>query len=282
EFVVGNFYWKREMNPAAANRLNALVDQYPLYSNAGEALFEAGDAYSKMGPRFRKQAGDMFSRILEEYPLSSRADDAKRRLQDMEMPIPKADPNALARAKFEQANYHRTGVVSDFTGWLRGGPDVSHAAKSGQPTMTDPKRTIPASVPVVNTETASNTPGTTGGGTTDVSATTVNGSSSLLDKSPDARNRPAATQTASDQSAQQPLPTNRDKELKKYRAQAAKKQAALEKKKKKANKDQGQVTQQGQAQQNQSNATQGAQTPTGAPAAATTPATTPNAPPSQP
>ncbi|MBV9759729.1 MAG: outer membrane protein assembly factor BamD, partial [Acidobacteriaceae bacterium] len=49
EFVVGNFYWKREMNPAAANRLNALVDQYPLYSNAGEALFEAGDAYSKMG-----------------------------------------------------------------------------------------------------------------------------------------------------------------------------------------------------------------------------------------
>src|SRR5436309_3050213 len=26
EFVVGHFYWKRDMNPAAANRLNALVD----------------------------------------------------------------------------------------------------------------------------------------------------------------------------------------------------------------------------------------------------------------
>jgi outer membrane protein assembly factor BamD len=279
EFVVGNFYWKREMNPAAANRLNALVDQYPLFSDSGEALYEAGDAYSKMGPRFRKQAGEMFARVLREYPLSNRADDAKRRLQDMEMPIPQADPNALARAKFEQANYHRQGVMSDMTSWMRGTPDVSHAAKSGQPTMTDPKRTIPASVPVVNTE-AANTPGTSGVGTTDVSATTVNGSSSMLDKSPDARSHTATTQTASEQT-NQPLPTNRDKELKKYREQAAKKQAALEKKKKKANKDQqqGQEQQQGQAQQNQSNATQGAQTPTGTPAAASTPATTANAPP---
>src|ERR1700728_983264 len=279
EFVVGNFYWKREMNPAAANRLNALVDQYPLFSDSGEALYEAGDAYSKMGPRFRKQAGEMFARVLREYPLSNRADDAKRRLQDMEMPIPQADPNALARAKFEQANYHRQGVMSDMTSWMRGTPDVSHAAKSGQPTMTDPKRTIPASVPVVNTE-AANTPGTSGVGTTDVSATTVNGSISMLDKSPDARSHTATTQTASEQT-NQPLPTNRDKELKKYREQAAKKQAALEKKKKKANKDQqqGQEQQQGQAQQNQSNATQGAQTPTGTPAAASTPATTANAPP---
>src|SRR5579875_2186229 len=77
EFVVGNFYWRRDMNPAAANRLNAVVDQYPLYSKAGEALYEAGDAYSKMGPRFRKKAGDMFARIAREYPLSSRAEDAK-------------------------------------------------------------------------------------------------------------------------------------------------------------------------------------------------------------
>src|ERR1700761_5333319 len=280
EFVVGNFYWKREMNPAAANRLNALVDQYPLFSDSGEALYEAGDAYSKMGPRFRKQAGEMFARILREYPLSNRADDAKRRLQGMEMPVPKADPNALARAKFEQANYHRPGVMADVTGWLRGGPDVSHAAKSGQPTMTDPKRTIPASVPVVNTEAASNS-GSTGVGTADASATTGSGSSSVLETSPDARRHPA-TQTAVQQN-NQPLPTNRDKELKKYREQMAKKQAALAKKKKKANKDQQSPsqTQQGQAQQNQSNATQGAQTPTGTPAAASTPSTTPN-PPSHP
>ncbi|MGA8027527.1 MAG: outer membrane protein assembly factor BamD, partial [Bryobacteraceae bacterium] len=54
EFAVGHYYFAREMNPAAANRLNALVDQYPLYSKSGEALYEAGQAYSRMGPRFRK------------------------------------------------------------------------------------------------------------------------------------------------------------------------------------------------------------------------------------
>src|SRR5438270_3527271 len=104
EFVVGNFYWKREMNPAAANRLTSLVDQYPLYSKAGESLFEAGDAYSKMGPRFRKQAGEEFGKVVSQYPLSKRVDDAKSRLQDLELPIPPADPAALARAQAEQAN----------------------------------------------------------------------------------------------------------------------------------------------------------------------------------
>ncbi len=278
EFIVGNFYWKRDMNPAAANRLNALVDQYPLYSKSGEALFEAGDAYARMGPRFRKKAGEMFARILREYPLSDRANDAKRRLEDMEMPIPQADPSALARAKFEQANYHKPGLMADMTGWMRGAPDVSHAAKSGQPTMTDPKRTIPVSVPVVNTETASNTGGT-GLGTTEVSATTIHGDS-LLDKSPDARQTSGTTPTsngatqAANAPNAQPLPTNRDKELKRFRAEQAKKRAAFEKKKKKAEKKQqesaGQQAQ-AQAQQNQSGATQGAQTPTGSPAAATTP-----------
>lgn len=137
---------------------------------------------------------------------------------------------------------------------------------------TDPKRTIPASVPVVNTQSGEAVG--TAGGTTDVSATTLT-NSSALDKNPDARKPGGTTQTAADQ-PNQPLPTNRDKELKKFREQQAKKQAALEKKKKKQNKDQQPATQaqqsQGQAQQNQSNATQGAQTPTGVSNAVSPPA----------
>ena len=178
----------------------------------------------------------------------------------------------MARAKFEQENYHRPGLMASMTGWLRGGPDVSHAAKSGQPTMTDPKRTIPASVPVVNTQTGE--PLGTGAGTTDVSATTLT-NSSALDKNPDARKTGGTTQTAAEQ-PNQPLPTNRDKELKKFREQQAKKQAALEKKKKKQNKDQQPATpaqqSQGQAQQNQSNATQGAQASPGVSNAVSPPA----------
>lgn len=227
EFDVGDFYWRRQMNPAAANRLNALVDQYPLFSKAGDALYEAGDSYSKMGPRFRKEAGDMFSRIVSDYPLSDRAKEATRRLQEMELPVPSVNQAALEREKWEQQNYHKPGLMARALDEVGGRPDLSHAAKSGGPTMTDPKRTYPASIPMVNNEAAAGTAGT---GTTDV--TVSNAGTGALDTKPDARSaegsKPQATPPPTG-----PLPTNRDAELKKYREEQAKKQAKLAKKKKK-------------------------------------------------
>jgi outer membrane protein assembly factor BamD len=251
EFAVGNFYWRREMNPAAANRLNSLVDQYPLYSKAGESLFEAGDAYSKMGPRFRKDAGEEFARIVRDYPLDPRAKDAKDRLTEMELPIPAADAAALKRQQWEKENYHKPGMMAKSTGILKGGPDLQHSAKSGAPTMTDPQRTLPKSIPVANNgEVAAN--GAAPTGNTDVSATPVSGGDSALDKKPDARTpegaaaatTPAATTPAATSPAAPattpaapastaPLPTNRDKDIAKMRELQAKKQKKLDKKKKK-------------------------------------------------
>lgn len=273
EFVVGTFYWKREMNPAAANRLNAVVDQYPLYSKAGEALFEAGDSYSKMGPRFRKNAADMFGRIVSEYPLSDRADDAKSRLEDMEAPVPKVDQAALNREKYDEENYHRPGMMGRSMSLIKGGPDTTHAAKSGQPTMTDPKRTVPVSVPVVNngdTGTGSNA----GSGTSDVSASTV-GSNSALDTQPDARTGAAAASTQNGTaapSANQPLPTNRDAEMRIYRKKQAKKLEKLNRKKKDQEQDASKQSQ-AQGQLNQAQGSQGAQTSPGVSNATAPPAT---------
>lgn len=223
EFAAGDFYKSREMNPAAANRLNALVDQYPLYSKAGDALFEAGEAYSKMGPRFRKQAGEMFSRVVREYPMSARVKDATKRLQEMELPVPPVDQKALERAQWEKANYKKPGVVTRGMSLAMGGPDLSHAAKSGQPTMSDPKKTLPASIPVVNNEPA---PGT-GLGTSEVTASSA--TSNALETKPDARTAEGSATPA----PAAPLPTNRDAQIKKYRDQMQKKQDKLNKKKKK-------------------------------------------------
>ena len=238
EFAVGNFYWKRDMNPAAANRLNALVDQWPLFSKADEALYEAGDSYSQMGPRFRKKSIEMWDRIMRDYPLGDRAKDAAKRLEDAEQPVPPPDPGALARMKYEQENYKRKTMMAKTTGFLRGSPDVTHAAKEGAPTMTDPKRTIPGSIPLpagTDTQTAT---GAAGGVSTDVSAHTLNGDSTALDTKPDARSATGAAATATstpDQTTaqqQSPLPSNRDKQLAAMRKKAAKKQAKLTKKKK--------------------------------------------------
>lgn len=235
EMGVGTFYFERGANPAAANRLNALVDDYPLYSKADEALYEAGESYSHMGPRFRQKAASMYSRIVSDYPLSARVEDAKRALTDMEMPIPKTDPTAMARAKYEEEHYHRPGLMYRSTEWMRGSPDLSAAAKEGTPTMEALKRTFPASIPLVNNDAETETGGNGGAtGTTDVTATQVNGSGAL-NSSPDARTTTNAASQASKPTAvqQQPLPTNRDAELKKIRQQQAKKQAKLAKKKKK-------------------------------------------------
>src|SRR5271154_4161531 len=45
EFGVGRFYYLRESYPAAIARLQSLVDKYPLYSKADEALFLLGQSY---------------------------------------------------------------------------------------------------------------------------------------------------------------------------------------------------------------------------------------------
>jgi outer membrane protein assembly factor BamD len=204
----------------------------------------------------------MFARIVREYPLSDRADAAKKRLEQMELPVPQVDRVAYDREKYEEENYKRPSLLARSTEWLRSGPDLSHAAKSGQPTMTDPKRTIPASVPVVNTtETAS--AATPGGGTTDVTAQQV-GNNSALDKSPDARTTAGTAQTTTNQTAQ-PLPSNRDKELKQYREKQAKKQAKAEKKKKKKQEQKDQNTNQAQPASNIPGAAGALATPATAP-----------------
>jgi outer membrane protein assembly factor BamD len=184
EFRVGDFYYRRGSNPSSANRFSRLVDQFPLYSKADQALWELGDSYTKMGPRFRKDAGDAYARIVKDYPLSDLSEAAKKRLKELEMAIPEVDPVAYNRMKWEQENRTKASMLARGTSILKRGPDMSSAAKSGQPAMTTLRGTVPVSVPMTR-----GTPGFTG----DVTATTVGATdSTALDKLPDARTNPPA------------------------------------------------------------------------------------------
>ena len=207
EMRVGQFYNHKGSNPAAANRLNGLVDQYPLYSGADEALWLEADSYSKMGTRFRAKAGDAFTRIVRDYPLSDYVAPAKKRLKEMELPIPEADPVALNRMKYELENRQNPSLFSKSFGIFRSRPDVSGAAKSGTPVMTQPRPTMPASIPV---------PAATAGFSGDVTVSTP-ADTTALDTKPDARQtlpgQPnSGTATAAPPStpapSNEPLPTN--------------------------------------------------------------------------
>ena len=76
----------------------------------------------QMGPRFRKQSGEMFGRVVRDYPLSARAKEAKQRLQDMELPVPPVNQAALEREKWEEENYHHPGMSQRSFGWIKVDP----------------------------------------------------------------------------------------------------------------------------------------------------------------
>jgi len=181
EFRVGEFYHRKGSYPPAANRLENIVNVYPLYSQADEALWLAADSYGKLGPRFREQTIAAYQRIVRDYPLSPRAEEAKRQLQSMEAEVPEADPVALARMKYEQENFEKAGLWSHAFGIFRKSPDTRTAAKSGNPAMTSLRPTIPVSVPTAEA--------LAGGPTADVTVSTV-GDTSALETKPDARQNP--------------------------------------------------------------------------------------------
>ncbi|MBL8234448.1 MAG: outer membrane protein assembly factor BamD [Bryobacterales bacterium] len=228
EFRVGNFYHHKGSHPAAANRLQTLVDQYPLYSAADDALWLLGDSYGRMGPRFRDKTGMAYSRIVKDYPLSPYVDEAKKKLQEMELEVPEADPVALARMKYEQENEVKKGMGGKAFGVFRKSPDTTQAAKSGTPAMTRNQPTIPVSVPV---------PAAVGAGVTDVTLST-NQDTTALDTQPDARANPPQPEAANTEAAkteaakteaaktevesQQPLPQNRTPEAKKGKKKSKK------------------------------------------------------------
>jgi outer membrane protein assembly factor BamD len=180
EFRVGTLYQKKGSFPAAANRFQAMVDQFPLYSKADEALWQLAESYHRMGDNFEGQQVGAYSRIVKDYPLSIHAEDARAQLSVMKRAVPEADPVAMARMKFDMENRTKRGPMSHFWGVFRGSPDVSQASKSGTPPMEGYRPTIPVSVP----QSAANPGATLGSNEVSISNP---GSDSEIDKGKEAR-----------------------------------------------------------------------------------------------
>lgn len=195
EFRVGTFYHQKGSFFPAANRLQAVTDHYPLYSAADQALWKLGDSYGRMGPRFKSRSIAAYQKLVSEYPLSTLVEDAKKKLGELEAEIPEPDPVAYARMKYEQENAEGRGVMTKTFGFVSKAPDMSRAARSGQPSMTSLRPTIPLSVPTPGGE----------AGVTDVTATTVPADSSALETRPDARLsvQQAAEKEAADKAAKE-------------------------------------------------------------------------------
>ena len=211
EFRVGRFYYLRQSYPASIARLRSLMDKYPLYSKADEALYLLGQAYegeiamlrsrpgnevykARMIEDFAKNATDAYSRILTRYPLMERTVDAKARLEALHQPIPRPTKAALAQNKAEEESRREASTVSKVMGNFQKHPDVAQAARVGEPTLVDPQ--VVSATSVVQEATRAMMGGAAAGDKNSVAIETVGKGAALAPDQPAPRSDTPAPETA--------------------------------------------------------------------------------------
>jgi outer membrane protein assembly factor BamD len=166
EFGIGKFYNLRMSYPASIARLKTLVEKYPLYSGADEALFLLGQDYEgqiaqmrarptciKTSPQrgcvpeqvkanmieeLTKEASAAYSQIITRYPVMDRGDDAKKRLAALHQPIPRPTKAAVAQNKAEEDSRRDSTALALMMNVVKKGPNMDLAAHEGEPTLVDP------------------------------------------------------------------------------------------------------------------------------------------------
>ncbi len=139
-FRIARFYFIRGANRAAGARLLELTSRYPLYSQADQANLMLAQIYEKT--ERNDFAAKYYAKIVQEYPLSPLAREAKAKLAKFGAPVPQPDPVATARMQKEQQEAHnRPGMLRRTMGFIRTAPNVSTAAHTGDPTLTPASET---------------------------------------------------------------------------------------------------------------------------------------------
>ncbi|MBN2431919.1 MAG: outer membrane protein assembly factor BamD [Acidobacteria bacterium] len=98
EFHKGNFYYKKELYKASAERLRVCVQKYDQFGRRDEALFLLADSLDHL--KNYDESAIYYSQIVRGYPFSDYFEKSKERLRQLERPIPDVD-RALAEANLQ-------------------------------------------------------------------------------------------------------------------------------------------------------------------------------------
>jgi outer membrane protein assembly factor BamD len=155
QFRIAHFYYLRQNMAASQARLDSLTISYPLYSGVDEALFELGGIFEReaaamrhqekvpeakreaVAAQFQKHAIDAYSRIITRYPAKARANDARRRLEALNAPVPVPTPEALAQSKAEEQSRHSIAMTERLLGNFRKHPNLALAPGTGEPSLSE-------------------------------------------------------------------------------------------------------------------------------------------------
>jgi outer membrane protein assembly factor BamD len=158
QFEIGQFYATHENWPATIARLQTVADSYPLFSHSDQTLITLGDAYVtqaqlagrlNLPPKgkatliaaYNDRAVDAYSRVVTRYAMAPHVEDAKDRLIAMGRPVPEPTQAQLAESEAEEGSRTTVKLKDRAMLLVKQGPSTVHAARVGEPTLTDSTQT---------------------------------------------------------------------------------------------------------------------------------------------
>jgi outer membrane protein assembly factor BamD len=146
---VAQHYMMLKRYDASVNRSLTVLKEYPDFSQQDAILFIMGQALEKKKQVVR--AGYYYGKVVSDHPLSTYADEARKRLEELNLPIPEANPEAMARAQAEKEQREGNSFRVRVTNVFSKKPDVSSARKTSRPPLDlGPER---VNLEAVNTKT---------------------------------------------------------------------------------------------------------------------------------
>jgi outer membrane protein assembly factor BamD len=160
ESAIAAFYATHSNNwPAAIARYQTVVDTYPQYSHMDDVLIGLGDAYetearfvrtmklpeaakAKLEKTYDDAAIAAYSKVVLEHSAAPHVEDARDRLDAMNVPIPTATPEQIAASLALENSRRQYRLQDRATLLVMHKPDVVLAARDGDPTLADPSPTL--------------------------------------------------------------------------------------------------------------------------------------------
>jgi outer membrane protein assembly factor BamD len=159
ESEIAAFYGTHNNWPATIARYQTVVDTYPQYSHMDDVLVGLGDAYetearfirtmklpeaakARLEKTYDDQAIAAYTKVVLEHSAAPHVEDARDRLDAMNVPIPKPTPEQVAASVALENSRRQYRLQDRVTLLVMHKPDAVLAARDGDPTLADPKPTL--------------------------------------------------------------------------------------------------------------------------------------------
>ncbi len=159
ETAVAAFYGTHNNWPATIARYQTVVDTYPQFSHMDDVLIGLGDAYesearfvrtlklpeagkARLEKIYDDQAIAAYTKVVLEHSAASHVEDARDRLDAMNVPIPTPTPEQVAASVALENSRRQYRLQDRATLLFMHTPDVVLTARDGEPSLTDPTPTL--------------------------------------------------------------------------------------------------------------------------------------------